>query len=107
MYKPNQTNGSFQTSESLSQPTTNNLEGWRNNLVKALTPFIYTKHNKIYFGLEKQELRYEGVLLTIEQFISDLRKKDMEELIKRINLQWRIEPIAKAIKLIKDYYKNL
>jgi len=27
MYKPNQTNGSFQTLESLPQPTTNNLEG--------------------------------------------------------------------------------
>jgi len=108
-------------------PEDNNLiKGWKDELAKALIPFIYTKHNKVYFGIDEQELRYEGVLLTIGDVISNIRKKDEEEFIKRLgelspayegealdtnnNRRWYEQGFGEhkkeSEKLIKDYYKK-
>lgn len=43
----------------------------------------------------------------LKQFISDLRKKDMEELIMILNGAWSVElKIDDVVKLIKNYYTN-
>lgn len=96
--KPLLTKGEITTCESLPHEpviTANNLEGFDNKYLKSLTG--------------NEELKTKDVialLLDIKQFISDLRKKDEEELIKRILLQWRTEPIIRAIDVIKKYYEN-
>jgi hypothetical protein len=103
MYKPNQTNGSFQTSESLSQPTTNNLEGWEEEFDEK-------------FGVEETTEYYQELARRIKQFISDLRKKDEEELIERLPDKYPAEEgqdtsevgfntaVNYIKKLIKNYY---
>jgi hypothetical protein len=43
----------------------------------------------------------------VKQFISDLRKKDMEELIKEVKRRWTTSDLELNMEqLIKDYYKE-
>jgi tyrosine-protein phosphatase YwqE len=91
MYKPNQTNGSFQTSESLPQPTTNNLEEAIEKLAMAIT------HSEQGEYAKNEEY--------IREILTDLRKKDMEELIEMLNKVFYGNNIAMIEENIKDYYK--
>lgn len=106
------------TSESLPhEPViTNNMlnstKTWQERFAEKIKPFCYQNYGKIYFGKKDGELRAEGILITIEQFISDLRKKDEVELIKMIPShddmmdEGCLEAIDKFSKNLKDYYEN-
>jgi methyl coenzyme M reductase subunit C-like uncharacterized protein (methanogenesis marker protein 7) len=73
------------------KPTTNNLEGW----IDKEFPDNYCQRVSA-LELKKQ----------FKQFISDLRKKDMEELIKMFEGDY-FETNNKEIgQLIQDYYES-
>jgi len=82
----------------MPQPTTNNLDGWEKtykekfSYVPVLLRMAIRQDVKDWLNKVNQERDKE-----IIQFISDLRKHDMEELIKKI-------PAFGVI--IKDYYNK-
>ena len=75
------------------QPTTNNLEGWEEKKIKKIVDDVHMKWLSKAISMKTDDdemtvLPY-GYLSTavkevLEQFISDIRKHDMVELIKMI-----------------------
>ena len=81
-----------------TQPTTNNLEGWRMKLKKLL------KNNRQAVCINVDcEVCDEKESIIID-FVSYLRKHDMEELIKIIDNSMT-SPLSFK-ELIKDYYNK-
>jgi hypothetical protein len=93
----------------MPQPTTNNLEGWAKDFDKEFD-FKWGENPKITND-------------KVKQFISDLRKHDMEELIKRLKSkidhsnddagfggEESVEGFNRALdeseQLIKEYYNK-
>ena len=80
------------------KPTTNNLEGWEKKL------------ENISYDIDDEDLTNEPVIpfSNAKQFISDLRKHDMEELINKFTDDLGLELNGREIKqLIKEYYNKL
>lgn len=95
-----------------TQPTTNNLEGWEErfgkeytNLVLDITGYKCSDKNGRVSREKVVELMYEENREKFKQFISDLRKHDMEELIKKLHSN--IPEINKMIeKVIYKHFNN-
>ncbi|MEI6529702.1 MAG: hypothetical protein WCN88_04920, partial [Candidatus Falkowbacteria bacterium] len=93
-------------------PTTNNLEGWEErfgkeytNLVLDITGYKCSDKNGRVSREKVVELMYEENREKFKQFISDLRKHDMEELIKKLHSN--IPEINKMIeKVIYKHFNN-
>lgn len=92
-----------------TQPTINNLERWEEFLEKYrwMYSVFYIDKNR------EQQNEYERFEKRLKQFISDIRKHDMEELIKMLpkadNLYYENGQFLSSYKkeveqLIKDYY---
>jgi len=102
----------------MPQPTTNNLEGWEDEFDKKfqLIP-DGIRHIKYLFRINEDSSYSIAIPENIKQFISDLRKHDMEELIKRLpektefaNGEFQAMACGRLLtsitKLIKDYYET-
>jgi hypothetical protein len=88
----------------MPQPTTNNLEGWELMELKKRFGFFEEQDGSIYVNASPVD---------ISLFISDLRKHDMEELIKLLReldaIAWHNKvslTTDEMEQLIKDYYEN-
>jgi hypothetical protein len=77
----------------MPQPTTNNLEGWEEEF------------DDEFVAIDGRFLTGTETVGMAKQFISDLRKKDMEELIKLFSKHIYDNPVW-AKNIIKDYYER-
>ena len=106
------------------KPTTNNLEGWEelyNKGIKELHELTIAIEQAIREGGVEGRVAQDNLSSQfndkLKQFISDLRKKDMEELIKRVEALYELEEDdgystgyrccqIESEQLIKDYYNK-
>jgi hypothetical protein len=91
----------------MPQPTTNNLEGWEFLKDKILADIGVIVMIIVMEGKNTNNVIkiINNLVYYVKQFISDTRKKDMEELIKRVEQRWITANDQFNFKqLIKDYY---
>ena len=91
----------------MPQPTTNNLEGWEFLKDKILADIGVIVMIIVMEGKNTNNVIkiINNLVYYVKQFISDTRKKDMEELMNKFTNDLGLELNGREIKqLIKDYY---